>query len=87
MSYAKDYANPKITAVYPLTNSASVVVVEPSTDDDKIDVECGIFLITAMAVGDKLSDFRRSKIHIDNKGRAFIRKGKLVIYLDEIQRV
>lgn len=79
----KRYFNKKHIGYYTLSNVFGIFVFEPD-EIDKYNDNCD--LICAWSNGESIWGYHKHKIHYTNNGRAYIRKGSLRIYLDEIMR-
>lgn len=79
----KTYGNRRPCGAVSLSNCFGLLVYEP-TEEDSADSE----FITAWSGSDSQAwGYHRNKIHYTSSGRAYLRKGSLRFYLDEIMRV
>lgn len=78
----KRYINKKPIGIIALCNTFGVQVYEPD-EYDKYDCE----LVASWHNGEYEWGFHKHMIHYSTAGRAFIRKGSLRIYLDEVIRI
>ena len=80
----KRYENAAPMGAMALCNTFGVLVYEP----DEIDrYKEGCELVAAWCnMGESVWGFHKHKVHYSTAGRAFIRKGSLRIYLDEVMK-
>ena len=79
----KRYENAAPMGSMALCNTFGVLVYEP----DEIDkYKEGCELVAAWSSGENVWGFHKHMVHYTTAGRAFIRKGSLRIYLDEVMR-
>lgn len=80
----KRYADKKPMGAIALCSTFGVQVYEP----DEVDkYKEGCELVASWHNGEHEWGFHKHQIHYSTAGRAFIRKGSLRIYLDEVMRV
>lgn len=78
----KRYESQKPIGAISLCNTFGLLVFNPDNEDK---YSCD--LIAAYNNGEKTWGYHKHKIHYSTAGRAYIRKGSMSIYLDEIMRV
>lgn len=80
----KRYENVTPMGVQAFCNTFGIAIFEP----DEIDkYKEGCELVAAWSTTQGLHGFHKHQIFYSTSGRAFIRKGSLRIYLDEVMRV
>ena len=79
----KRYADIEPIGAIAFCNTFGMVVFEPD-EMDKYNDNCD--LICAWSNGENRWGYHRHKIHYSASGKAYIRKGSLRIYMDEIMR-
>ena len=78
----KTYENRRPCGTASLSNCFGLLVYEP-TEEDRADTD----FITAWSGTDSKSwGYHRNKVHYTSSGRAYLRKGSLRFYLDEIMK-
>lgn len=78
----KRYANQKPVGAVCFCNTFGLNVYEPD-ENDKYDCD----YVCSWNNGEYESGFHKHMVHYSTSGRAFIRKGSLRIYLDEVMKV
>lgn len=78
----KRYSNKKPIGACHFANTFGLLVYEP---DDEDVYKCD--LITAWCNGDRAWGYHSNKIHYTASGKAYLRKGSIRVYLDEIMRL
>ncbi len=66
-----------------ITNCFGLLVYEP-TEEDRTEAD---YITAWSAAGYENRGFHRSKVYYTNAGRAYLRKGSLKFYLDEITKI
>ena len=84
MPMHKRYENIKPVGSKHFTNTFGVLFYEPD-EVDKYKENCDY--ITALHNGEYAYNFHKNMVHYTTSGRAYIRKGSLRIYLDEVMKV
>jgi hypothetical protein len=77
----KRYKNQKPVGTVCFSNTFGLQVYEPD-ENDKYDCD----YICSWYSGEREWGFHKHMVHYSTSGRAFIRKGSLRIYLDEVMR-
>ena len=80
----KRYENKKPCGVYGIGNFGGLALFNPD-EIDKYNERCDF--IAAFHNGTKYTNFHKHKVHYTLSGRAYIRKGGVNYYLDEIMRL
>lgn len=80
----KRYAEVAPIGAYALCNTFGILVFEPD-EVDKYKENCDLICAWSNC-GESVYGYHRHKIHYTTAGKAYIRKGSLKIYLDEIMR-
>ncbi|MBR5604262.1 MAG: hypothetical protein IKW51_08685 [Bacteroidales bacterium] len=75
----KKYKSKKPIGVISLCNTFGILIFNPD-DEDKYYCD----LIAAWSNEEKIFGYHRHKIHYSTSGRAYIRKGSMRIYLDNV---
>lgn len=78
----KRYANQKPVGAAYISGTFGLQVYEPD-ENDKYDCD----YVCSWYNGENEWGFHKHMVHYSTSGRAFIRKGSLRIYLDEVMRV
>ena len=78
----KRYESKQPIGAISLCNTFGLLVFNPD-DEDK----CSCDLIVAYNNGERTWSYHKHKIHYSTAGRAYIRKGLMRVYLDEVMRV
>ena len=80
----KRYAEVVPIGTYAFCNTFGILVFEPD-EVDKYKENCDLVCAWSNC-SENVYGYHRHKIHYTTAGRAYIRKGSLKIYLDEIMR-
>ena len=80
----KRYENAAPIGSMALCDTFGVLVYEPD-ETDKYKEDCDL-IVAWCNCGESVWGFHKHKIHYSTAGRAFIRKGSMRIYLDEVMR-
>ena len=83
-SMHKRYENVTPMGTMAFCNTFGIAIFEPD-EVDRYKDNCD--LIAAWHNGEHYSGFHKHMIHYTESGRAYIRKGSLRIYLDEVSRI
>ena len=78
------YKNAEPIGSMSICNTFCILAYEPD-EVDKYKEDCGLICAWSNCCG-SVWGFHKHKIHYSTTGRAFIRKGSLRIYLDEVMR-
>ena len=78
----KRYSNQKPVGAAYISGTFGLLVYEPD-ENDKYDCD----YVCSWHSGENEWGFHKHMVHFSTSGRAFIRKGSLRIYLDEIMKV
>lgn len=84
MAMYKRYENVKPIGMICISNTFGAVVFNPD-ETDKHNDNCD--LIVAWANGERMWGYHKHVIYFTSTGRAYIRKGSLRIYLDEVMAI
>lgn len=78
----KRYANQKPVGAAYISGTFGLQVYEPDEND-----KCDCDYVCSWHNGENEWGFHKHMVHYSTSGRAFIRKGSLRIYLDEVMRL